>query len=165
MEAAVYCLKGHFVGILNEVIRGRSWHQAKIFLENPREPEQLPPFCSKCGAKNISVCQQCQKAIEKQYSRVIPAYCVGCGKPFPWTEAALSAAKEFTDEQEALNAEEKLVLKGTFDDLTSDTARTSLAAIRFNNLVKKIGPVAGGVLKQIVVSVATEAAKKSIGLS
>jgi len=68
MEAAVYCLKGHFVGILNEVIRGRSWHQAKIFLENPREPEQLPPFCSKCGAKNISVCQQCQKAIEKQYS-------------------------------------------------------------------------------------------------
>jgi hypothetical protein len=80
-------------------------------------------------------------------------------------EAALSAAKEFTDGQEELNAEEKLASKGTFDDLTSDTARTSLAATRFNNLVKKIGRVAGSVLKQIVVSVATEAAKKSIGLS
>jgi hypothetical protein len=164
MEAAVYCLKGHFVAILNRVIRGRSWHQTKMFLENPPEPEQLPLFCSKCGAKNISACQHCEKAIEKQDRRVTPAYCVGCGKPFPWTQAALSAAEEFTDEQEALNAEEKLALKGTFVDLTSDTARTSLAATRFNNFIKKIGPVAGGVPKQIVVSVATEAAKKSIGL-
>jgi hypothetical protein len=164
MEAAVYCLKGHFVCTLNEVIRGRNWHDTKIFLENPPEPEQLPPFCSKCGAMNISACQHCQKAIEKQDRRVTPAYCVGCGKPFPWTETALAAAKEYTDELEALNAEEKLALKGTFDDLTSDTARTSVAANRFNNLIKKIGPVAGGVLKQIVVSVATEAAKKSIGL-
>jgi hypothetical protein len=164
MEAAVYCLKGHFVGILNEVIRGRSWHETKILLENPREPKQLPRFCTKCGAMNVSACQHCQVAIEKQYPGEIPAYCGGCGKPFPWTETALAAAKEYTDELEALNAEEKVALKGTFGDLTSDTARTPVAANRFNNLVKKIGPVAGGVLKQIVVSVATEAAKKSIGL-
>ncbi len=161
MESAVYCLRGHYVGLLNAVIRGRSWHQTKILLENPREPQQLPPFCTKCGAANVSACQHCQTAIGRQYPGVIPAYCGGCGKPYPWTETALSAAKEYTDELQALNVEEKLALKETFDDLTSDTARTPVAAHRFNNLIKKIGPVAGGVLKQIVVSVATEAAKKS----
>jgi hypothetical protein len=164
MEAAVYCLKGHYVGLLNEVIRGRSWHQTTILLENPPERQQLPRFCTKCGAVNISSCQHCQMTIGKQYPGVVPGYCGGCGKPFPWTESALAAAKEYTDELEALTPEEKLALKGTFDDLTSDTARTPVAANRFNSLVKKIGPVAGGVLKQIFVSVATEAAKKSIGL-
>jgi hypothetical protein len=102
-------------------------------------------------------------AVEKQYRGETPAYCGGCGEAFPWTETALAAAREYTDELEALNTEEKLALKETFDDLTSDTARTPVAANRFNNLIKKIGPVAGGIPKQIVVSVATEAAKKSIG--
>ncbi|MGD1094250.1 MAG: DUF2321 domain-containing protein [Bryobacteraceae bacterium] len=164
MEAAVYCLKGHYIGLSNEVIRGRSWHDTKILLENPREPQQLPRFCTKCGAMNISGCQHCQTTIEAQYPGVIPAYCGTCGKPFPWTETALSAAKAYTDEQEALNAEEKLALKGTFDDLTSDTARTPVAATRFNKLIMKIGPAAGDALKQIMVTVATATAKKYMGL-
>jgi hypothetical protein len=164
MEAAVYCRNGHYVGLLNEVIRGRSWHETKILLENPREPKQLPRFCTKCGAENTSTCQHCQTSIAKQYPGVIPAYCGGCGKPFPWTETALSAANEYTDELDELNTEEKLALKGTFDDLTSDTPRTALAAKRFSIFMGKIGPVAGSALKQIIVSVATEAAKKSMGL-
>jgi hypothetical protein len=163
MEAAVYCLKGHFVGILNEVIR-RSWHETKILLENPPEPKPLPRFCTKCGALNISSCQHCQVAIEKQHPGARPGYCGGCGRPFPWTETALAAAGEYTDGLETLNAEEKFALKGTIVDLTTDTARTPVAASRFNNLIKKIGPAAGGVLKQTLVSVFTETAKKMIGL-
>jgi hypothetical protein len=165
MEAAVYCLKGHYIGLLNEVNRDRrGWHATKIALENPRQPEQTPPFCTKCGAMNISACQHCQTAITKQYPGVVPAYCGGCGRPFPWTETALAAAKEYTDDLEELSPEEKLALKGTFEDLTSDTPRTPVAANRFNAFMKKIGPAAGDMLKKIIVSVATEAAKKSIGL-
>jgi hypothetical protein len=164
MEAAVYCRNGHYVGLLNEVIRGRNWHETKILLENPREPDQLPRFCTKCGAENTSVCQHCQTSISKHYPGVVPAYCGGCGEPFPWTETALAAAREYTDELDELNTEEKLALKGTFNDLTSDTPRTALAAKRFSNFMGRIGPAAGGALKQIIVSVATEAAKKSMGL-
>lgn len=93
-----------------------------------------------------------------------PAYCTKCGKPFPWTESAIQAAKEYTDELEKLSAEEKTALKETFADLTVDTPRTVLAAHRFKKLLGKIGPVAGDALTKIVVNVATEAAKKGIGI-
>lgn len=73
---------------------------------------------------------------------------------------ALSAAKEYTDDLDQLSAEEKTALKATFDDLTSDTARTPLAANRFKNFVTKLGPVAGDALAKIIVNVATEAAKR-----
>lgn len=94
---------------------------------------------------------------------VKPAYCGGCGKPYPWTEAALATAKEFADELD-LEPDDKEKLKATFDDLTVDTPRTGLAAHRFKAFVRKIGPAAGDVLTKIMVNVATEAAKKGMGM-
>jgi hypothetical protein len=76
---------------------------------------------------------------------------------------ALFAAKEYIDDLD-LSAEEKATLKGTLDDLISDTARTPLAANRFRKFVSRIGPAAGDALTKVIVSVATEAAKKSMGL-
>ena len=93
-----------------------------------------------------------------------PKYCGECGKPFPWTETALAAASEYADDLDQLSSEEKAALKGTFADLTVDTVRTPLAASRFKKFMIKVGPVAGAVLQKIVETVATEAAKKSIGL-
>jgi hypothetical protein len=87
-----------------------------------------------------------------------------CGNPFPWTETALAAAREYTDDLDQLDNDEKTSLKETFADLTVDTARTPLAASRFKKFVTKVGPVAGEVLRKIVETIATEAAKKSIGL-
>jgi hypothetical protein len=121
-------------------------------------------FCTTCGAPNISTCQHCQTPIEIRYPGSRSAYCGGCGKPFPWTETALSAAREYTDELDQLDREEKTALKETFDDLTVDTARTPLAATRFKRFMNKIGPVAGAALQKIVETVATEAAKKAMGL-
>jgi hypothetical protein len=90
-----------------------------------------------------------------------PKYCGECGKPFPWTEAALSAAKEYADELD-LNADEKEKLKSSIDDLTSDTSRTQLAASRFKKFMAKVTPEAGKALLQVVVSVATEEANKKL---
>jgi hypothetical protein len=92
-----------------------------------------------------------------------PAYCGRCGKPYPWTETALAAAKEFADELD-LNPEDKTKLKATFDDLTVDTPRTELAVHRFKNFIRTIGPAAGDVLTKIMINVATEAAKKGMGM-
>ena len=93
-----------------------------------------------------------------------PRYCGECGKPFPWTETALEAAREYADDLDQLSSEEKAKLKATFDDLTIDTIRTPLAANRFKKFMTKVGPAAGGVLQKILEAVATEAAKKSMGL-
>jgi hypothetical protein len=93
-----------------------------------------------------------------------PNYCGECGSPFLWTATAVAAAKEYTDDLDQLSPKEKDALKRTFADLTSDTARTPLAASRFKKFTNKIGPVASSILQKIIEAVLTEAAKKSIGL-
>ena len=154
-HVAQICLQGHLVlGSLKEL------------------PEFRKSFCEQCGTATISECQTCGWPIAGigpdswmggggPYKP--PKFCGECGRPFPWTEMALSAAKEYTDDLDQLSAEEKTTLKGTFDDLTSDTPRTFLAANRFKKFVSKIGPVAGGVLQKIIETIATEAAKKHLG--
>jgi hypothetical protein len=146
-------------------------HQITAFANS--EPLGREDFCQECGKKTIDACQSC-KALIRGYLHIpgivdcsgvpVPKHCIKCGKAFPWTETALAAAKEYTDELDELSPEEKTVLKGTFDELTTDTAWTPLAANRFKKLMGKIGPVAGSVLQKIIETVATEAAKKSMGL-
>jgi hypothetical protein len=142
---------------------GRTFRHAVAMAERQQYHDQLQPdpFCPKCGAPTITDCEHCQNQIK---SGRRPAYCVKCGKPFPWTESTIATAKELTDELEKLNAEEKTALKATFSDLTVDTPRTELAAHRFKNLLSKIAPSAGEALKNIIVTIATEAAKKGMGL-
>jgi len=136
-------------------------------------PQFRKSYCEDCGAPTIEQCQTCSWPIAGPSPTAWmggggpykpPRYCGECGKPFPWTEIALAAAREYADDLDELSLEEKSTLKGTFDDLTVDTARTPLAANRFKKFMAKVGPAAGGVLQKIVETVATEAAKKAIGL-
>jgi len=120
-----------------------------------------PPFCSKCGAPTLDACQHCKSPIPEGHK---PSFCGQCSTPFPWTETALAAAKEYTDELEELSIGDKSILKATFNDLTADTPRTELAATRFKKLIRKVGPAAGDTLTKIMVNVVTEAAKKMMGI-
>jgi hypothetical protein len=138
-----------------------------------RFPHLQKSFCEDCGAPTIDQCQKCGWPISGVGPNAWmadmgpyrpPRYCGECGTPFPWTETALAAAREYTDDLEQLSEDEKASLKGTFNDLTVDTVRTPLAASRFHKFLEKLGPVAGDVLRKIIETVATEAAKKSMGL-
>lgn len=138
-----------------------------------RSPQFRKSFCEDCGAPTIEQCQTCSWPIAGIGPNAWmggggpykpPRYCGECGKPFPWTETALEAAREYADDLDQLSLEEKATLKATFDDLAIDSARTPLAANHFKKFMAKIGPVAGGVLQKIIETVATEAAKKSMGL-
>jgi hypothetical protein len=151
-EPAQMCRKGH---VVNE--------------QSEADPGANRDYCPICGSETVLACADCGAKITSSDTNPyrefkIPSYCHGCGKPLPWTEMALLAANEYVDDLDQLSPDEKLVLKGTFDDLTSDTPRTAVAASRFKNLVNKIGPIAGALLQKIIETVATEAAKKHIGL-
>lgn len=93
-----------------------------------------------------------------------PSYCYGCGTAFPWTQRKIEAAQELADEIDELTPDEKEKLKNSIPDLTRDTARTELASVRFKKLIAKAAPTLGTAIKDIVVSIATDAAKKSMGL-
>lgn len=66
------------------------------------------------------------------------------------------------EESEGLSPEEKEQLKKSFDDLMRDTPRTELAAMRFKKLAIKTGKDAAAALRDIVVQLASETAKKLI---
>lgn len=160
----VYCQNGHDLSTRDPIRIGPLTPQRAVAMaERLRREKYAPrqPFCNECGASTLDVCQHCKAAIGPG-SR--PAYCGQCSKPLPWTETALAAAKEYADELDELSAEDKASLKSTLDDLTLDTTRTELAVHRFKKTLRKIGPAAGDVLTKIIVNVATEAAKKGMGM-
>jgi len=96
------------------------------------------------------------------YCYTPPSFCPECGKPYPWTEAKLKAAQELSDELDNLSLEERSLLKKSLDDIVRDTPETTVAATRFKRLVAKAGQVAADGLKDILVDIASETAKKLI---
>ncbi len=139
-----------------------------------RFPQQNKDFCDKCGQHTITACPACEKAIRGRYHQqnVIdlteddpaPLHCIGCGKPYPWTEHRLAAAKELVQEMEGLTEEEREVLTRSLPDLIRDTPQTPVAATRFKQSMAKVGGGAGKILYDMVVDIASETAKKAMGL-
>jgi hypothetical protein len=162
MPNAIFCRNGHYVGLISQP--SSSLTAQPRFARTPIGTSEKQAFCTKCGAESVDACVNCNAPILYRTLGDRAAYCGKCGKPFPWTETALTAAKEYTDELQELNSDEKAILKATFDDLAVDSPRTDLAASRFKTFIRKIGPAAGDVLSKIMVNVATEAAKKGMGI-
>lgn len=147
-DVAQICLNGH---IVNEAARG--------------SPENNEQFCHRCGAKTVTKCAVCQtdiRGLEGWESYARPAYCHHCGKPYPWTDSALKAAQDLSDVLDGITDEDKVTLKKSLDDIVGDTPQATVAAIRFKKIVAKSGKVAAEGFKEILVNVASEAAKKVI---
>lgn len=92
----------------------------------------------------------------------VPLFCHECGKPYPWTNNAIEAAKELIAEANELKAEEKESLNKTVIELVGDTPGTHAAAVRFKKLIPKVGKEVGEALRKIVVDIASEATKKAL---
>jgi hypothetical protein len=142
-------------------------HSINAVLNSTDESDQR--FCDKCGATTTTICQHCGVGIRGRYREslifapyVPPNYCHRCGKPYPWTDATLRAARELADELDELTPEQRETLKGSLDDLVVDTPRTGLAATRFKSIVAKLGPVVAQGFKEILLDVMTDSAKRLI---
>src|SRR5208337_5660280 len=102
-DVAQVCRNGHVITVsVNRYLRGAK------------------PFCPDCGAATIEQCPTCDWPIEGCGPNAWmagtgpyqpPKYCGECGNPFPWTETALAAAREYADEIEQLDPAEKDELK------------------------------------------------------
>lgn len=83
---------------------------------NPRsetQPLNNYKFCKQCGEPGISTCPHFNVKIHgaKALGRGVwapflrpAAYCHECGKPYPWTEHALTAARDTTTKTQAFQA-------------------------------------------------------------
>ncbi len=156
------------------------------------KPEYNKKFCDKCGEPTITNCQHCNAIIKgyrhagrfthEEFNKRIdealhqipdvalayntslkrPSFCPDCGKPYPWTEAMVKTAKELAGELNKLSLKEREMLKKSIDDIIQDTPQATVAATRFKKLASKAGKIAAGGLRDIIVDIASETAKKVI---
>lgn len=89
-----------------------------------------------------------------------PPFCEKCGKPFPWTLSKIQAAYDLVDELLELPPEEREKLKGSIRNIASDKPQTELAVMRVKKAIPKLAKEGAVALKNLVVEVATETAKK-----
>lgn len=133
-------------------------------------------FCSQCGSETITNCPHCSSILRGRYDvpgvldlttdeSPAPSYCYNCGKPYPWTESALEAARLLILEDENLTDDEKNKFSDSLPDMLveSPTPKTQLAIVRFKKYLGKAAVYTAEGIRDIFVDVASEAIKKSLG--
>ena len=153
-DIAQICINGHVINSSSESL-----------------PQYNKKFCGKCGEATITKCQECGKSIKGYYHRDEglslaayrkPDFCDNCGKPYPWTSDRILAAQDLAREVEGLSKEDRSILEQSIDDIVKDSPNSPVAALRFKKIMVKAGKTAADMFKDILVSVASEAAKKAI---
>lgn len=129
-------------------------------------------FCSKCGEATLMQCTKCNSSIRGDYdaegvisigfSYTPPAYCHNCGNAFPWTERKIACAVEFVEVGSELPPEELEQFRADLTELTKDGPKTQVASLRFKNVMAKAGSSVASGVRDIVVDVLSETAKRAI---
>lgn len=134
-------------------------------------PELREAFCSQCGEATSTNCQKCNAPIRGDYhvegvfgsGYEPPAFCHNCGSRFPWTERKIAGAVELVEVGADLSPEEVQQFKDDLTELTKDSPKTQAASIRFKKVMAKVGNSVASGVREIVVNVLSEAAKKALG--
>lgn len=137
-----------------------------------QNPELREAFCSRCGEATIMHCPNCNASIRGYYnvegvlglggSYEHPAFCHNCGNAFPWTERKIASAFELVEVGAELSPEELRQFRLDLTELTKDSSKTQVASLRFKKVMTKVGaPIASGV-RDIVIDILSETAKKTI---
>ena len=154
-DTAQICFNGHIINTRAET-----------------EPEYNKGHCTGCGAVTITSCPKCGAKILGQLHPspkylalpVLgpPKFCWNCGMPYPWTEARLKAAHDLANEIEQISASERKILTDSLDELVKESPQTEVAAIRVKKMMRKAGTEAAHALREVLVDIISEAARKAI---
>ena len=147
------CLNGHQITDSAEVL-----------------PDTMKPFCPDCGEKTIAACPECNAPIQGHMkdvssSRPVPVRnnCYQCGTAYPWRQHALAAAavEVVGVELEGQEAKDAAALIAA---VSVETSRTELSALKLKKLLSKLSKPIYDVSIKIVSDVASDTAKKVLGL-
>lgn len=156
------------------------YHTAQICLNGhvitdtyDRNPEIRQNFCDKCGEKTITACPKCNLKIRGDYEvegvcflgstmNTAPSFCYNCGAPYPWTKSALEATKELLALESDLSPNELEYLNNNMASILVDTPKTKVVATKFKIALGKVGSATASAIRDIIVDIASESAKKII---
>ena len=153
-RAAEICLNGHVTTSYADVM-----------------PDLREKYCSICGEQTITKCPQCDSSIRGSYYEpgflgtsdyLKPNFCHNCGRPFPWTERSLHAASELMELSSILGDAELIQFKTDLDSLIKDTPQTKVASFRVKVFLGKVSKEIASGVRDILVDIVSETAKKAI---
>lgn len=134
-------------------------------------PQFRKPFCPECGERTVMECPECRAPILGFYnvsgvlsvrSTPVPNNCHACGTAYPWRQNALAAAVEFLEmELEGSAASEAAALVLV---IAAESPRTEVAALKMRKILGALGKPAYDIAIKVVSDVASETAKKTLGL-
>lgn len=137
-----------------------------------QHPELREAFCSQCGEATMMQCPGCSASIRGSYhvegvfmvgdTYVPPGFCHNCGKSFPWTERKIASAIELVEVGASLSPEDLQQFRSDLTELTKNSPGTQVASLRFKRVMSKVGTSIASGVRDIVVDVVSEAAKKAI---
>ena len=159
-DVALICQSGHLV---NDRSRG--------------DPARNAERCSTCGSQTITACPGCREPIRGFYYTQtdhppgaspgtplgrVPQYCEACGRPFPWTERAMSAARLLIRELAALDSYERDLLRRSIDHIVRETPQTPMAILRIRTALSRLEGETATALRELLLSIANDAVKQQL---
>jgi hypothetical protein len=91
-----------------------------------------------------------------------PAHCHNCGNEFPWTGRKIDSAVDLLEVDGNLSTAEIQQFRNDLEELTKDSLKTQAASLRFKKAMAKVGTSIASSVREIVVDVLSEAARKAI---
>lgn len=135
-------------------------------------PELREKYCSQCGEATITACPSCKAPLRGYYhvdgvfslggGYEPPAYCYNCGVQLPWTGRKVAAAVELLEASGELTGSELMQFREDLTELTKDSPRVQVASLRFKRVMSKAGSAMASGVRDIIVDILSEAAKKAI---
>src|SRR6185437_33106 len=132
-------------------------------------PQFNRAFCPDCGDPTIVKCLACGAHIKGAYrgsfvtETPVPSFCDSCGMSHPWQVSRVANALEAlrlqgVDESDVQEVERNL------PDITRDTPRTQVAALRIRKAIGQAGKPIYDVAIKVIGDVAAATAKAHLGL-
>jgi hypothetical protein len=145
----------------------------QIWTDSDRNSDPSPDqYCEDCGKRIICTCQKCTNPIDGEISRVdkypieinpsVPNFCKHCGEPYPWTVSIMNSTIELLNLDSSLSNSQIESVEKSIPDLLVDTPRTKVAAVRFKQLLSGTGSIVKDGLRELLVDVVSETAKKML---
>jgi hypothetical protein len=128
------------------------------------------PFCPGCGEPTITACPECNASIKGDFlgmpsfvERPMPPFCEGCGAAYPWQISRVANAVDLL-RLEGVEDSAVQEIEQSLADITKDTPRTQVAAVRILKVLGKLKRPIYDVAIKIIADIASSQAKSRLGL-
>ena len=135
------------------------------------QPQFRKPFCSDCGAKTITTCQECETPIQGHYRNsgvfssrgtAVPNNCHHCGIAYPWRREILAAAIEAV--QLELEGQDAAEAADLIRAVSIDSPRTEISALKLRKLLSKLSKPVYDVAIKVIADISAATAKSHLGI-